>query len=274
MGRDRMRPLADPSSVLGPAAWDTPQGHSRSSQGPSRAPISVAFHPQPPLHPTGATHWRGAQTWPTSAPAACIPVGQGTASGQSRRQRKFLGEFSSSWCMQGPCSHCVCAWDQPWCELMPAPPGLRVPVPDAALTKAPSPGVPGRLGGCCWFPGRGWGAGKERELPWARARLGWDVFLPAIAPGIRLPLGLEKNASAGTAGWVMAHPIRESLAASAGPGSCRRCWICRAPSWHLVDGPGPEAGSRSKPHMRCMGIQSLGAASSLGCPNPEQWDRL
>lgn len=37
--------------------------------------------------------------------------------------------------------------------------------------------------GCCCSPGRGQGAGKERELP----RLGWDIFLPATVTAIHPP---------------------------------------------------------------------------------------
>lgn len=39
--RDGMRPLADPSSALGPAAQGSPQGHSGPSQGPSGVPSSA-----------------------------------------------------------------------------------------------------------------------------------------------------------------------------------------------------------------------------------------
>ena len=101
-----------------------------------------AFHPQPPPHPTGATRRRGAQTWPGSAPATCIPAGHGTAFGQRRRRRKFLGEFSSSWCMQGPCSHCVCVRASPGVSSRRLPRGCRFLSQTLPSPKSPAPACP------------------------------------------------------------------------------------------------------------------------------------
>lgn len=235
-----------------------------------------AFHPQPPPHPTGSTRRRGAQPRPGSAPAARIPAGRGTASGQSRQRRKFLGEFSSSWCTRWPCSHCVCAQASPGVSSRRLPWGCRFLSQTLPSPKPPAPACPSASMDAVGPLGEAREPGRKGSRPGLWAGLGWDIFLPAATPGIRSPLGLEQNGSAGTAGWVMAHPVRESLAASAGPGSGRWCWICRVPRRHLRDGPGPAARSRSKPQVCCTGTQSLGAAPSPGCPNPdmERWDRV
>lgn len=188
--------------------------------------IARDFHPQPEM----------------CSVLACIPEEQLLS--RADDGGNSLGSFLPPGTRRG---HCVCpgqpgvsSQQLPWAGWFLSQPLPFPKPPPAAAAPLGEAREPGRKGSC---PG-----------------LGWDVFLPATVPGIHRALGLEQNASAGTAAWAMAAPA----------GKPRGIWNCRMPRQHLGHGPGPDPG----PDPRCAAWAPR-AASSLGCPNPytAQWDR-